>query len=110
MTKLVIFDFDGTIVDSKTAYYNSIIMHLSPLGFGQKSITEAIDLGLNLWDTLGKFVPSTLYRWWLKRKIMRDVSKEIKYIKKCHDAEHLKDIHIKKILVSNSYRNLSFRF
>lgn len=102
MTKLIIFDFDGTIVDSKTAYYNSIMKHLNPMGFSRKRITEAIDLGLSLWETLGKFFPSVLYRWWIRRKIMRDVLKEAKTIRKCHDSEHIKDIKTKKILISNS--------
>lgn len=102
MTKLVIFDFDGTIVDSKTAYYNSITKHLNPLGFSKKKITEAINLGLSLWETLGKFIPSSFRRWWLKRRIMKDVLKEASTIKKCHDSEHIKDIRTKKILISNS--------
>ena len=102
MTKLVIFDFDGTIVDSKTAYYNSITKQLNPMGFSKKRITEAINLGLNLWDTLGEFIPSALRRWWIRRKIMKEVLKEASTIKKCHDSEHIKDIHARKILVSNS--------
>jgi phosphoglycolate phosphatase-like HAD superfamily hydrolase len=102
MTKVVIFDFDGTVVDSKAAYYNSIIEHLLPFGFGRKKITEAINLGLSLWSTLGEFIPSILYRWWIKRKIMKDVLKEASTIRKCHDSGHIKDIHIRKILVSNS--------
>jgi HAD superfamily hydrolase (TIGR01549 family) len=100
--KLLIFDFDGTIVDSKTAYYNSIIKQLNPMGFSKKRITEAINLGLSLWDTLGEFIPSALRRWWIRRKIMKDVLKEASTIRKCHDSEHIKDIHIKKILISNS--------
>ena len=102
MIKLVIFDFDGTIVDSKTAYYNSIMNHLNPMGFTKKRISETIDIGLSLWDTLGEFIPSVLRRWWLKRKIMKDAIKEVSTIRKCHDSEHIKDICIRKIVVSNS--------
>ena len=102
MTKLVIFDFDGTIVDSKTAYYNSITKHLSPFGFSKARITEAINLGLSLWDTLGEFIPSALQRWWIRRRIMKDAIKEARTVKKCHDSEHIKDIKTRKILVSNS--------
>ena len=102
MIKLVIFDFDGTIVDSKSAYYNSITKHVKPLGFSKERISEVIDLGLNLAETLRKFIPSTIYRWWVKRNIMADVLKEVDKIKKCHNVNHIKDIHTKKIVVSNS--------
>ena len=102
MTKIVMFDFDGTIVDSRTAYYNSISNRLKHLGFSEKKIKETIDLGLNLWDTLKEFIPSVLFRWWIRREIMQGVLKEAGAIKKCHDSEHIKNIHIKKILVSNS--------
>jgi len=102
MTKLLIFDFDGTIVDSKTAYYNSIIKHLSPFGASRRRITEVINLGLSLWDTLGEFIPSVLYRWWIRRRIMKGVLKEANSIKRCHDSGHIKEIHAEKILVSNS--------
>lgn len=102
MIRLVVFDFDGTIVDSKAVYYNSISKHLGLMGFGRKRIDEAIDLGMNLGETLKRFVPSALYRWWVRRKIMKDVLVEAKKVKKCHDAGHIHDIHAKKILVSNS--------
>lgn len=98
----LIFDFDGTVVDSKTAYYNSITKHLIPFGFGKKRITEGINLGLSLWDTLGKFVPSILRRWWIRREIMKDAIKEARTIRKCRDSGHIKDINVRKILVSNS--------
>ena len=102
MIKLVIFDFDGTIVDSKTAYYSSIGNRLKPLGFSEKKIKETINFGLSLWDTLREFVPSVLFRWWIRREIMRGVLKEASTMRKCHDAEHIKEIHARKILVSNS--------
>ena len=102
MIKLVIFDFDGTIVDSKAVYYNSIHKHLISLGFGRRKVDEAIDLGMNLGETLRKFIPFSIYRWWIRRKIMKDVIKEINDVKKCHDAGHVRDIRTRKILVSNS--------
>lgn len=104
MIKLVIFDFDGTVADSKSVYYSSINKHLNPLGFSRKRIDEAIDLGMNLGETLKKFVPGAIYRWWIRRKIMKDVLIETNEVRKCHDISHIKDIHIKKILVSNSLR------
>ena len=102
MIRLVIFDFDGTIVDSKTAYYSSITKHLVPKGFSKITINEAINIGLDLGGTLKKFVPSAMYRWWLRRKIMKDVLREANAVKKCHDVSHIRDIRTKKILVSNS--------
>jgi phosphoglycolate phosphatase-like HAD superfamily hydrolase len=33
---------------------------------------------------------------------MKDAIKEARTIRKCHDSEHIKDIHARKILVSNS--------
>jgi len=100
--KLLIFDFDGTIVDSKTAYYRSITKYLNPLGFSKKKIIERIDLGLNLWDTLEEFIPSVIKRWWMRNKIMKGVLEEATSIKRCHDSEHIKEIKARKILVSNS--------
>ncbi len=102
MIRLVIFDFDGTIVDSKAVYYNSINKYLGSMGFGKKSIDEAIDLGMNLGETLKKFIPSRLYRWWVRRKIMKDVLKEVNDVRKCHDVGHIREIRVKKIMVSNS--------
>lgn len=102
MIRLVIFDFDGTIVDSKSIYYNAIHNHLVSFGLSREKIDEAIDLGLNLSETLKKLVPSFFYQWWVKRKIMKDALKEAKQVKKCHDASHVHEIKVKKILVSNS--------
>jgi phosphoglycolate phosphatase-like HAD superfamily hydrolase len=102
MIRLVIFDFDGTIVDTKAIYYNSIHNHLVSFGLSRKKIDEAIDLGLNLGETLKRLVPSFFYKWWIRRKIMKDVLKEASRVKKCHDAGHINDVKIKKILVSNS--------
>lgn len=102
MIKLIIFDFDGTIVNSKAVYYNSLNKHLNPLGFGSKRIREAVELGMNLSETIKRFIPSFFYHWWLKREIMKDVLQDVNDVKKCHDIGHIQDIKIKKILISNS--------
>ena len=104
MIKLVIFDFDGTIVDTKAVYYNAMNKHLNPLSFNKKEVDKAIDIGLNVAETLRKFVPSFFYRWWLHRSIMKDVVKEVNNVKKCRDVNHIKEIRIKKILISNSLK------
>jgi len=102
MIKLIIFDFDGTIVDTKAVYYTSINKHLNPLGFNRREIDKAIDLGLNLAETIKKFVPSIIYSWWIKKKIMKDVLVEVNNIKKCRDVGSIKGIKTRKILISNS--------
>jgi phosphoglycolate phosphatase len=104
MIKLVIFDFDGTIVDSKRVYFNSIARHLLPRGVKGNDINKAVALGLNLSETLKKFIPGFLSRWLTRGSIMRDVTGRINGIKKCHDVGFVKEIHHRKILVSNSLR------
>ena len=93
MIKLVIFDFDGTIVDSKRAYYNSISRHLIPKGIKGDEINKAVAAGLNLSDTLRRFIPGFLSRWIMRRSIMKDVVGRVKGIKKCHDVGMIKEIH-----------------
>lgn len=102
MKRIIVFDFDGTIVDSRAAYYNSITKHLTPMGISKNKIESVIDLGLNLGETLRKFIPSRLYRWWIKREIMKDVLDEAAKVRKCRDASQIGEISVKKILVSNS--------
>jgi len=102
MIKLIIFDFDGTIADSKSIYYEIINKHLNPLGFSKKRIDEAIDLGMNLSETLKRFIPSFFRRWIIRREIMKEVVKEASKVKKCHNIQHIGECHIKRILVSNS--------
>jgi phosphoglycolate phosphatase len=102
MIRLVIFDFDGTIVDSKTVYYDSINKFLNPMGFDRKLIDSTIKRGLSLSNTLGELIPLSIYRWFVKKRIMRGVMREVNKVKKCHDASHISDIHARKILVSNS--------
>ncbi|MCU0642081.1 MAG: HAD hydrolase-like protein [archaeon] len=102
MIQLVIFDFDGTIVDSKMVYYNSINKFLNPMGFDSKIIDSTIKRGLSLSNTLGELIPSRIYKWFVKKRIMRGVLKEINKVRKCHDANHINDIRTRKILVSNS--------
>ncbi|MBI5476027.1 MAG: HAD hydrolase-like protein [Ignavibacteriales bacterium] len=42
---LLIFDFDGTIVDSKFVYYQAMNRHLSSF-FSKKEVDKAIDMGM----------------------------------------------------------------
>lgn len=102
MIELVIFDFDGIVVDSKRVYYDIINKYLNPMGFDKNRVDKIIDIGLNLSETLKKFVPSSVTRWALRKKIMVDVIRDVHKVRKCNDIEHIKDIRVKKILVSNS--------
>lgn len=102
LIRLVIFDFDGTIVDTKSAYYNSMRKRLRPYGIGEGKIDKTIKIGLNLSETLKKFVPGFVARWLLRRNIMKDVIGDIKNVRKCHDVSLVGEIHHRRILVSNS--------
>ena len=100
----LIFDFDGTIVDSKQVYYKALEKHLGHLGLNKKEADRAIDVGMSISETLKKVGISPLLRWYEKREIMRQVMKHVNEVKKCKDAEHIKNIKCKKILVSNSLK------
>jgi phosphoglycolate phosphatase len=100
--RVLIFDFDGTIVDSKAVYYKAMNTYLNPLGFSKNDVDKAIDLGLSVSETLKKMIPSRIYAWWLKRKIMKAVLRDIKKVRKCKDVSAIKDLKAKKILISNS--------
>jgi len=101
-SKLLIFDFDGTIVNSKAVYYSAIEKHLAHLGLNKDEADKTIDIGLSINETLKKIGVSALLRWWEKREIMKNVLEGVNKVKKCKDAEHIKNLPGKKILVSNS--------
>jgi len=102
--KLLIFDFDGTIVDSKKVYYHAIESYLAELGLSKKESDEAIDVGLSINATLAKLGFGFVTRFFTKRKIMKKVLSHVNEIKKVKDAEHIKRLKAKKILVSNSLK------
>ncbi|MCX8158877.1 MAG: HAD family hydrolase [Candidatus Pacearchaeota archaeon] len=103
MIKILIFDFDGTIVDTKEVYFKMINKHLNKIGIGKRQIEKTIKLGMNLYDSIREMIPSRIYSWWLKEKITREIVKEIKDIKKCKNVDAIKEFKTKKILISNSY-------
>ena len=106
--RVLIFDFDGTIVDSKKVYYNALEKHLGHLGFGKKKADKLIDLGLSITETLKNIGVSPVLRWWEKRAIMKEVIKEVKKVKECRDVEDVKKLVGKKILISNSLSEFIF--
>ena len=99
---LIIFDFDGTIVDSKALYYGSISNVLKKYGFGEEKIEETIDLGIKLKGILEELGFSWLSRWWVRRKIMKDVLERIGDVKKCKDVSAIEELDTRKILITNS--------
>ncbi|MBM3234347.1 HAD family hydrolase [Candidatus Pacearchaeota archaeon] len=105
--KLLIFDFDGTIVDSKSLYYKVIGDELRILGFSKKKIDMAIDIGTSLRKTLRNIGFGFIVSWWLHKKILKRIEKYIPEVKKCHDAEKIKNISARKILVTNSLKEFA---
>lgn len=106
--KLLIFDFDGTIVDSKNVYYRAIEKHLLKRGFTRKEIDSAIDFGLSLKGILKRLEFSFIDRFLIKRRIMRDVIEDINKVKKCTDVDFIKNINCKKILITNSLKSFVY--
>lgn len=107
MPKLLIFDFDGTIADTKSVYYKSILDEIRNYGFSAKEVDKAIDIGLSLRGTLAKLGFGFATRWFLKRKIMNSVKSNINEVKKCKDVDAIKKIKIKKILITNSLKEFA---
>ncbi len=107
MAKLLIFDFDGTIADTKAVYYKSMFGLLQKRGFSEASILKAIDLGMSLNKTLHNLGMGFISSWLLKRKIMTLVKKHVSEIKKCKDASSIKDIDEEKIIITNSLKEFA---
>lgn len=105
--KLLIFDFDGTIADTKTVYYNSIGGELRMLGYREKDVDKALDIGMSLRRTLKRLHLGFISRFIMRRKIMKNVEKYTRKIKKCKDVDYIKSIEDKKILVTNSLKEFA---
>jgi HAD superfamily hydrolase (TIGR01549 family) len=102
MKKLLIFDFDGTLVDTKDLYYNSIYTHLKEQGMEiSKDIFNDKLLGLKLHDILEKLgIKKNKDK--IKNKVHNDVFKSFKEIKSSNDVKYLENIKTKKIILSNT--------
>jgi len=101
-SKLLIFDFDGTIVNSKAVYYHAIEKYLNKKGFSKETADKAIDIGLSLTETLKNLGIPFVTRFFVKRQIMFEVLDGVNKVKKCKDANHIIQLKQKKILISNS--------
>ncbi len=105
--KLLIFDFDGTIADTKEVYYHAMFGQLKEKGFDNKRIVRAIDMGMSLRKTLQNLGLGFIVSWIMKKRIMKTVKKEVDYVKKCRDVSAIKDIYEKKIIVTNSLKEFA---
>ena len=108
MEKLLIFDFDGTIADTKSVYYRAIYEDVKKFGYSYKDVDKIVDLGLSLKNVLKKLGFSFLTSWFLHKKIVKNVKKQADKVKKCKDVDAIKGIKTKKILVTNSLKEFVF--
>ncbi len=106
MRKTLFFDFDGTIVDTKSVYYKEIYNVVRIFGYKYSQVDKAIDLGLSLTRTLKRLGLSSVASWFTKRKITHSVVSHIDEVKKCKDVDSIKNLSkdYNKILVSNSLK------
>ena len=101
--KLLIFDFDGTIVDSKSLYYTAIESELKSMGLTKEQADKAIDKGMSLTKTFKNLGFFSIVTRSLKRKVMKQILKHVNEVHKCKDVNSLSSLNEKKILVSNSF-------
>lgn len=107
MVRLLIFDFDGTVADTKALYYRAIGDELRVLGFRESQIDVAIDVGMSLRKTLKRIGLNSLILWWTHKRIVKRVKKYVNDVKKCHDADKIKEIKGRKIIVTNSLKEFA---
>ena len=106
--ELLIFDFDGTIADTKTVYYRAIYDGVKKFGYSYKDVDKIVDLGTSLKGVLRKLGFSFLILWFLHRKIIKNVKKQANEVKKCKDVDSIRKIKTEKILVTNSLKEFVF--
>ena len=104
MKKILIFDFDGTIADTKSIYYKATYDAVKKFGYSYKDIDNVIDLGLNLKSVLRKLGLSFITTLFLHRRIMKNIHKYVDEVKKCKDVNSIKEIREDKILITNSLK------
>ena len=103
--KLLIFDFDGTIVNTKALYYNAVYKNVKRFGYSYKDVDKVIDMGGNLRQALRKLGLNPLITLFMKRKVMKDVINELGKVKKCKDVDSIRELRQEKILVTNSLKS-----
>jgi phosphoglycolate phosphatase-like HAD superfamily hydrolase len=102
---LLIFDFDGTIVDTKSLYYNAIYNSVKRFGYKYEDVDRIIDRGANLKKSLKMLGLKPLMILIMKRKVMKEVKKQIPTVHKCRDVDSIKELKQDKILVTNSLKS-----
>jgi phosphoglycolate phosphatase-like HAD superfamily hydrolase len=100
-SKILIFDFDGTLVDSKSVWYKTLEKHLGNLGLNKKEVDNIIDLGYNVSENLEELGLTKIENA-VKMRIMNDVVRQADKVKKCKDVDSIKKLKVRKILISNS--------
>ncbi|MEM2956471.1 MAG: HAD-IA family hydrolase [Candidatus Pacearchaeota archaeon] len=115
MVRVLIFDFDGTIVDSKTAYIDTIHRSLLKRSFIYPKERIAKALGPKIETTLknlNKFSHKMLKS--LKNEINKNITKKVKELKLCpyvkETLRRLKQKKFKIILLTNSARKFVITF
>ncbi len=101
---LLIFDFDGTIVDTKALYYNAVYKNVKKFGYTYEEVDKVIDMGENLKNVLRRLGLKGLMILIMKKKIMKEVKKQLLTVKECKDVESIKELREEKILVTNSLK------
>lgn len=104
--KLYVFDFDGTLVDSKKAWIESIYSVLKKYGydFSRKHIEERI--GARLRDILKEL---KIRNRKIRSEIHREVEKIIKSVKLAPGIERVREIE-NKAIVSNASRSIIVKY
>lgn len=102
LIKLIVFDFDGTIADTRDLIVRIISSHL-----GKFNISLTKNLLLSLGDTpLESFVSiAGLKKDFVKsvsRAIIEDFISEYRKIKPCKNLDYIKSVSVRKIIVSNN--------
>lgn len=107
MIKLVIFDFDGTLVDGKESYLNLIENSLDKNGysFDQKILRKQLG-DTTLDGTLRLFGVSEGKIFNLIDEIKKLFLKETRSIGLAENIEKIEEIKEKKIIVSNNFREV----
>lgn len=103
--EILIFDFDGTLADTKALYYDEIKKELGNFKFSDKTIGRAIDWGLTLRKTLRRLGFNFLYTYILSKRIHKNVKRKLPFIKKCRKIDTIKSIKTRKIIVTNSVKD-----
>ena len=105
--RLLIFDFDGTIADTRAVYYHAIGNELRFLGYKEKDIDRAVNLGLSLKKTLKNLGLGFLTRWFLHARVYKRVKAHSVEIRKCRDVDSIRQLKDRKILVTNSLKEFA---